>query len=244
MGLFPSSKFCKFSESIKWIAWRHRVTHTQHRAAAPAAEPAHGQLCSEHHSSGREHTELKHSMHNRSSLERMNAVPLVSARNTAPQEQGVLWNHSICCPESRLAEERAGCSLNSGLTSANNTVAPLSIYTAIKAMGLYSTYPTPMKYLLIRKALSIPGISLLSLLRCQKTIHAVKEKTSVGKNDHFRYWLIALSGYRSTLNKDYDASIHWINLGNYLDKNTWCRYLSQVMLHSLLVLQLSRCSEV
>lgn len=77
--------------------------------------------------------------------------------------------------EDWMRKEQDAAWILPGLTSANNTVAPLSIYTAIKAMALYSTYPTPMKYLLIRKALSIPGISLLSLLGCQKTIH-VKEK--------------------------------------------------------------------
>lgn len=38
-----------------------------------------GQLCSDHHSSGREHTEVGHSTYSRSSPERMSTAPLVSA---------------------------------------------------------------------------------------------------------------------------------------------------------------------
>lgn len=167
--MFPSSKFWKFSESIMLIAWRHHVSHTEQRGAALwSALLWTSQL--------REGTHPDEAQHIQQEQPGESEHSSLGVSNTAPsQEQGILWNHSICFPVSGLDEERARCSLNSTWTTAKNTVAPLSVYTAIKAMAFYSTYPKPMKYLLIRKTLSIPGISLLSLLGHQKTIQALKK---------------------------------------------------------------------
>lgn len=167
--MFPSSKFWKFSECMKLFVWRHHVTHTEHRAAAPWS----ALLWPSQLREGTQRAEAQH-MQQQQPADDEHSSPGVS--NTAPQEQGVLWQHSYLLPTEWLDEERAGCTLNSTWTTANNTVAPLSIYIAIKAMAFYSTYPKPTQYLLIRKALPIPEISLLSLPGCQKTMHTLKEK--------------------------------------------------------------------
>lgn len=170
------------------------------------------------------HTELRPCTHSSSSLGKMNAAPLVSAtqlhRNRSSLKPwGLLPSEWIGWGKSRTQPEFC-------LDYSKQQVTPLSVYTAVKAIALYSTHPKPMKYLLIRKALSITGISLLSLRMSENHTNSWR-KTSVGKEDNFRNWQIAFPSYRSTLNKDYDASTHCMNLGNYLDQLTRCRYLSK-----------------
>lgn len=82
-SLNPWSYSCEDTVSLT------QSTELQHR----------GQLCSDHHSSGREHSELRHSTCSRSSLQKMNTAPLVSAtqlrRNREFSESTVFAAHWV-----------------------------------------------------------------------------------------------------------------------------------------------------
>lgn len=174
----------------------------------------------------------------------MNAAPLVSATQLHRNREHSEITLSVAEWVDWRRKEQDVAWIFPVLTSAKNIVSPLSIYTAIKAMALSSANPTPMKISPDRESFIPSWYFTAEATRMSENHIWSYRKATVGKKDHLRSWQITSSSYRNTLNQDHDASTHCINLGNYLDKNTWCRYFSQVMLHSLLVLHLSTCSEV
>lgn len=57
--------------------------------------------------------------------------------NATPREQGALWNHAVAESEDRRTKEQDTAWILPVLTSANNILSALSIYTAIKVMALF-----------------------------------------------------------------------------------------------------------
>lgn len=158
--MFPSSKFWKFSESIKLIAWRHCVTHTAQSCSAMVsfalnitAQARNTLSWSTAHTAGAARRRWTQLHRNRELSETMVFVV-----------QGVDW----------MRKEQDTAWILPGLEQ--TTGRSTEYLYCHKSYGTLFYLPKPHEISPGKKSFPIPGISLLSLLGYQKTIQALEEK--------------------------------------------------------------------
>lgn len=161
MGIFPSSEFWRFSESIKLIVWRHRVIRS-HTAQGQLLSWVQGKFALNIAFVGGNSRSWSAACRTEAAEKRWTQFPSFQQHDSAGPGDP-LKSHDLV----RILPV---------LTSASNSLSTEYLYWHKNNGTLFYITQHQWKYLLTGKALSLPGISLLRILGCQKTIYAVTEK--------------------------------------------------------------------